>query len=53
MATAVFPDRDSVELFLKLSLQVLQDWLSIRQGEQAIKAALNGRMGSTWTRMQA
>ncbi|WIA33300.1 hypothetical protein OEZ86_006439 [Tetradesmus obliquus] len=32
VATAVIPDRDSVELFLKLSLQVLQDWLSIRQG---------------------
>jgi hypothetical protein len=46
VATVVFADRNSLELFLKLGLHVLQDWLSIRQGVQAVEGAVCDQMDS-------
>jgi hypothetical protein len=40
VAAVTFVDRHSLELFVKLGLHVLPDWLSIRQGGRALEAAV-------------
>lgn len=47
VATVAFADRASLEVFVKLALQVLPDWLTIRQSKKGWATAARAPAGSS------